>query len=355
MPPSCTAPPAPAACAPARGRGCPAGAPSRSLGPVGGPSGGTRAGAPGRVGGRSGRAAAQARRLAPRLRAAPPPAAPPACASISRTRSRDSSAASMASMHCQYVVSSSTAQAMPTRAMPTSPSRPPRHSRACAGVAHLGELGRAQLTRASAGCVQDAAAAARQLGQPQSLAPQFGRAGDRQPAAYRLCQGLRLPHLRHEVRHPAARGQGTSARHDEPHRVHALPPSVRRAARTSALNSLSTTQSEARLGQKARGSPKSVDNKSSMTRSSLRRVKRSDGPPSWDVLGREPPLVPVDLRVQGGQRVDAEHLAELEQIREHVGDLVGDPVRACRGRPSRAPTPRASTTGRSPPVRRPPR
>lgn len=48
--------------------------------------------------------------------------------SISRTRSRDSSAASMASMHCQYVVSSAAALAMPTRAMPTSPSSPPRQS-----------------------------------------------------------------------------------------------------------------------------------------------------------------------------------------------------------------------------------
>ena len=42
---------------------------------------------------------------------------------------------------------------------------------------------------------------------------------------------------------------------------------------------------------------------------------------------RKPSLVPVDLRIQCRQRIDAEHLAQLEQIREHVGDLVRDAVR----------------------------
>ena len=66
-------------------------------------------------------------------------------------------------------------------------------------------------------------------------------------------------------------------------------------------------------------------------------------------------FVPVDLRGQRRQRIDAQHLAELEQIREHIGDLVRDPVRRAPAPPSPAPTPPASTTGRSPPVRTPPR
>lgn len=45
---------------------------------------------------------------------------------------------------------------------------------------------------------------------------------------------------------------------------------------------------------------------------------------------RKPPLVPVDLRVERRQRVDAEHLAQLEQIRQHVRHLVRDTVRGVR-------------------------
>src|SRR5690606_18638541 len=53
----------------------------------------------------------------------------------------------------------------------------------------------------------------------------FGRSGDRETAADRLGECLRLPHLGQQSRQVGARGQGAPARHDEPHSVHALPPS----------------------------------------------------------------------------------------------------------------------------------